>query len=118
MWIDLVTSKSEDERLIFTFRLYDADGSGKIDLQEMAKVIETLDGLGKTVISCLNREYKFKRLFLNFPFQQAIGPNLGYLGLCTMVSMNIKQPNHKRFRMVVLIYCNTLKCQTWNCKLY
>ena len=84
----------------------------------MAKVIETLDGLGKTVISCLNREYKFKRLFLNFPFQQAIGPNLGYLGLCTMVSMNIKQPNHKSFRMVVLIYCNTLNCQTWNCKLY
>ena len=43
--IDLVTRKSEDERLIFTFRLYDEDGSGKIDLREMAKVIETLDGL-------------------------------------------------------------------------
>ena len=49
-----MSSKSEDERLIFTFRLYDADGSGKIDLQEMAKVIETLDGLGKKVI-CLNK---------------------------------------------------------------
>ena len=42
-----MTRKSEDERLIFTFRLYDADGSGKIDINEMAGVIETLDGLGK-----------------------------------------------------------------------
>ena len=32
--------------MIFTFRLYDADGSGKIDINEMAGVIETLDGLG------------------------------------------------------------------------
>ncbi len=45
--IDLVSRKSEDERLIFTVRLYDADGSGKIDINEMAGVIETLDGLGK-----------------------------------------------------------------------
>ena len=45
--MDLVTRKSEDERLIFTFRLYDVDGSGQIDINEMAKVIETLDGLGK-----------------------------------------------------------------------
>ena len=45
--MDLVTRKSEDERLIFTFRLYDVDGSGHIDINEMAGVIETLDGLGK-----------------------------------------------------------------------
>ena len=78
----------------------------------MAKVIETLDGLGKTVISCLNREYKFKRLFLNFPFQQAIGPNLGYLGLCTMVSMNIKQPNHKSVDLLKHFEVPNLKLQT------
>ena len=64
----------------------------------MAKVIETLDGLGK--ISCLNRKYKLESPIFNFSFQQAIGPNLGYSGLCTMVGMNIKQPNHKSFRMV------------------
>ena len=53
--IDLVTRKSEDERLAFTFRLYDADGSGKIDVREMAKVIETLDGLeGKRDLSTIH----------------------------------------------------------------
>ena len=37
----------------------------------MAKVIETLDGLGKTVISCLNRKYKLKSPIFNFSFQSS-----------------------------------------------
>ena len=43
--IDLVTRKSDDERLKWAFKLYDKDGSGTINVKEMAAVIETLEGL-------------------------------------------------------------------------
>ena len=43
--IDLVTRKSDDERLKWAFKLYDKGGSGTINVKEMAAVIETLEGL-------------------------------------------------------------------------
>ena len=41
----MVTRKSDDERLKWAFKLYDKDGSGTINVKEMAAVIETLEGL-------------------------------------------------------------------------
>ena len=43
--IDVVTRKSEDEKLKWAFRLFDKDGSGKINVNEMASVLETMEGL-------------------------------------------------------------------------
>ena len=40
-----MTRKSDDERLKWAFKLYDKDGSGTINVKEMASVIETLAGL-------------------------------------------------------------------------
>ena len=49
--IDLVTRKSDDERLKWAFKLYDKDGSGTINVKEMASVLETLDGLDGKISS-------------------------------------------------------------------
>ena len=40
-----MTRKSEDEKLKWAFRLFDKDGSGKINVNEMASVLEILEGL-------------------------------------------------------------------------
>lgn len=43
--IDVVTRKSEEEKLKWAFRLFDKDGSGQINVHEMASVLETVEGL-------------------------------------------------------------------------
>ncbi len=50
----MVTRKSEDERLKWAFRLYDTDNSGKINVKEMASVIDVLQGLEGKVESSNN----------------------------------------------------------------
>lgn len=43
--IDVVTRKSEEEKLKWAFKLFDKDGSGQINVHEMASVLETVEGL-------------------------------------------------------------------------
>ena len=57
--IDVVTRKSEDEKLKWAFRLFDKDGSGKINVHEMASVLETMQGLEGKAGSNNNSAYKF-----------------------------------------------------------
>ena len=39
---DMTTGGSVEERLRWAFKMYDEDGSGKIDRQEMEEIISTL----------------------------------------------------------------------------
>ena len=57
--IDVVTRKSEDEKLKWAFRLFDKDGSGKINVHEMASVLETMQGLEGKAGTNNNNAYKF-----------------------------------------------------------
>ena len=44
-WISLYffSSISDEDKLVWAFRLYDVDNNGVIDVDEMANIIETLD---------------------------------------------------------------------------
>jgi len=54
---DVTSAGSAEEKLKWTFKLYDKDGSGAIDLQEMVDALETLYDIEGV--------YKFK----NTPFE-------------------------------------------------
>ena len=39
---DMTTGGTLEERLSWAFKMYDEDGSGKVDMQEMEEIISTL----------------------------------------------------------------------------
>ena len=46
MALDVTTCKTKEEKLEWAFRLYDIDGDGTINQDEMTTIIEILDDLG------------------------------------------------------------------------
>ena len=45
MAIDVTSCKTKEDKMIWAFRLYDIDGNGTIDVEEMTSIIEILDDL-------------------------------------------------------------------------
>lgn len=42
MAIDVTSSGTPEEKLKWAFRMYDVDGNGVIDIQEMTKIVQVL----------------------------------------------------------------------------
>lgn len=75
--IDVTSSGTPEEKLKWAFRMYDVDGNGVIDIQEMTKIVQVLKSITSFVffyfdislyLLCLPRTFQRYFIFYLFNF--------------------------------------------------